>query len=99
MQLLNIDPHYLEDPQDLETIMAGLRYSKAMTDTTSFKDSGLKPLPAPLCKDHTTWSREYYKLQMCGTGYASYTLPRILYQLAKWDHLKTQWQYWILNFK
>jgi choline dehydrogenase-like flavoprotein len=56
-----IDPHYQEDPQDLETIMAGLRYAKAMTDTKSFTDSGMKPLPAPLCKDHTTWSREYYK--------------------------------------
>jgi hypothetical protein len=41
--------------------MGGLRYAKAMTDTKSFKDSGMKPLPAPLSKDHTAWSREYYK--------------------------------------
>jgi choline dehydrogenase-like flavoprotein len=56
-----IDPHYLEDPHDLETIMGGLRFCKAMTDTKSFKDSGMKALPALLCKDHTPWSREYYK--------------------------------------
>lgn len=39
-----IEPNYLQHPEDVKTLVSGLQFSKAMTDTKAFKDNGISPL-------------------------------------------------------
>jgi choline dehydrogenase-like flavoprotein len=46
----------------VETLIGGLKYVKALSETMAWKKSTLVALPTPLCsKEYTPWTNEYYK--------------------------------------
>ena len=57
-----IDPHYLEDPQDLKTLIESLKVTKKIGESKHFKKAKLIPKECPICnQEHKPWSDEYYK--------------------------------------
>ena len=57
-----IDPHYLEDPKDLEFFVESQKIAKKISDSKHFKKAKFFPKACPLCsQEHKPWTDEYYK--------------------------------------
>ena len=56
-----IDPKYMEDPADIRTMAAGLKYTEKMLASKAFKKRGIQHEPIPQCKEHKTYSQKYYE--------------------------------------
>jgi hypothetical protein len=58
-----IDTNYLSHPDDMATLVEGLKWIKSLEDTDAFKEHGLKMLPPDVtfCGDHKPLSDAYWE--------------------------------------
>ncbi len=45
----------------MDTLVAGLKYVKALLDSKAFKSKGIEHKPIPQCNNFKTYSTEYYR--------------------------------------
>lgn len=58
-----MDPKYFEDPEDIETILEGIKYAIRMAETSAFKKHGARihDIPIPNCAHHHFGSDNYWR--------------------------------------
>ncbi|XP_046386920.1 glucose dehydrogenase [FAD, quinone]-like isoform X1 [Ischnura elegans] len=68
-----IDPNYLADPEDVETIVDGIMATIELSKTKAFQKYGsaLNTLPIPACASHGFGTRDYWR---CATRQITLTL-------------------------
>lgn len=56
-----IDPHYLEEAEDVKTLVESLKICKDLSESRHFKKAGMSHFKSPHCSSHELWSDDYYE--------------------------------------
>ena len=68
-----IDPHYLEDPEDLKELVEGLKIAEQIGRSKHFKEAKFYPKECPLCsQENKPWTDEYFKCVVENKGMTVY---------------------------